>query len=104
MLPDILDVIGRLSFRPAKTMPHIPHEYTVRDQAADEADYVALFEAIQEHGIVERWKRRKQRVLYPGDGFRYWAMTTNVHQTLVLNRCTLADADDMRAKGWITPA
>ena len=42
---EILQVISRLSFRVAKTMPEIPHEYTVRDEE-NEAAYVALFHAI----------------------------------------------------------
>jgi hypothetical protein len=48
-------VIARLSFRVAKTMPEIGHEYTVRSPET-EADFVALFNAIQQHGIYERWK------------------------------------------------
>jgi hypothetical protein len=42
---DILDVIRQLSFHFAKTMPHIPHEYTTRRPETEQA-YVALFNAI----------------------------------------------------------
>src|SRR5262245_17415025 len=53
MTDEILAVIGRLSFRVAKTMPQIPHQYTVRQEAAAEADYVALHRAIREDGVIE---------------------------------------------------
>jgi hypothetical protein len=36
----ILATINKLSFRVAKTMPQIPHQYTVRHEATDQADYV----------------------------------------------------------------
>jgi hypothetical protein len=85
-LDDVLAAIGRLSFRVAKTMPQIPHEYTVRGEE-NEADYVALHNAIRAAGTVEYWHARRvlrgkplerrsrgvaKRYLYPGDGFRYW--------------------------------
>ena len=43
-------VIESLSFRVARTMPEIPHEYVVRGPD-NEAAYVALFNAIMEHGV-----------------------------------------------------
>jgi hypothetical protein len=46
-----------LSFRVARTMPEIPHEYIVRS-ADIEAAYVALFNTIMEHGVCERWASR----------------------------------------------
>jgi len=51
-------------------MPEIPHEYVVRSPDS-EAAYVALFNAIMEHGVCERWAGRDKRYLYPGDGWRY---------------------------------
>jgi hypothetical protein len=49
----ILAIIARLSFRHAKPMPHIPHQYTVRQEAGDEADYIALHNAIGAHSVLE---------------------------------------------------
>jgi hypothetical protein len=82
--PDLLAIIARLSWRPARTMPQIPHEYTVRHEAADPADYWALHRAIARYGVIERWhggymdgntpivRGRGRPGLYPGDGWRYW--------------------------------
>ena len=44
--------IASLSFRVAKTMPEIPHEYVVRKPENEEA-YVALFDLIVERGVHE---------------------------------------------------
>ena len=79
-MPDILEVIARLDFVFARTMPEWPHEYTTRRKARDDADYIALYEAIMQ-GQIEWWradlgKRLKPaRYLYPGDGWRYWSMS-----------------------------
>jgi hypothetical protein len=71
----ILATIARLSFVFAKTMPTLPHEYTERRKAKNDADYVALYEAIMHDGTIEWWRRRPARYLYPGDGWRYWSMS-----------------------------
>jgi hypothetical protein len=52
---EILGVIARLPFRVAKTVPELPHQYTVRSPET-EADYVRLFNAIQANGVFEKWK------------------------------------------------
>jgi hypothetical protein len=69
----ILAVIGRLQFVFAKTMPEAPHEYTTR-RPENEAAYLALYDAIKEHGRPEKWGKNRYRYLYPGDGWRYWTM------------------------------
>jgi hypothetical protein len=86
----VLAIIGRLPWRVAKTMPQIPHQYTVRSHET-EADYVVLFNAIQSAGVDERYNRRRKKYLYPGDGHKYWAMTTSVHQSRILNRMRIED-------------
>ena len=71
-----VDAIARLEFVFAKTMPHMPHEYTVRKKAADDRDYVALYKAIMFDGTVQRYRGKAARYLYPGDGWRYWSMSS----------------------------
>lgn len=89
-MEEILAVIGRLSFRRAKSMPHIPHEYTVRSPET-EADYLTLFAAVLTDGVYERWAGRKKKYLYPGDGRKYWAMTTHVPSSRIINRMKIED-------------
>lgn len=83
-------VIDSLSFRFAKTMSEIPHEYVVRSPD-NEVAYVTLFSAITEHGVYERWAGRHKRYLYPGDGWKYWAMTTDLQRSRVVNRMKIED-------------
>ena len=72
---DHLEIIGRLAWRVAKTMPELPHEYTQRKRQDPrlEALFVVPFHAIQTDGVFERWKGRRKRYLYPGDGWKYWS-------------------------------
>ena len=100
----IRPVIDGLSFRFASTMPEIPHEYVVRSPH-NEAAYVALFSTIMEHGVYERWAGRHKRYLYPGDGWKYWAMTTELPKSWVINRMKIEDdLERSRREGQIAPA
>ena len=83
-------VIDTLSFRFARTMPEILHEYVVRSPD-NEAAYVALFQAIIEVGVYGRWAGRRYQYLYPGDGWKYWAMTTKLQDSQVINRAKVED-------------
>jgi hypothetical protein len=112
----LLDVIARLSFRPARATtrwghPQDPHEYTIRWKADDAADWVALFEAIGERGVIERYAKgraKPRRYLYPGDGWRYWHMAANLdgppHPTdnWIINRNTVEEAERLRGLGIIS--
>jgi hypothetical protein len=114
-LEDLRAAIARLSFRVAKTMPQIPHQYTVRGEGA-EADYVALHQAIRSDGVVEYWHARRvlrgvplerssrgvaKRYLYPGDGFRYWYESA-LPRSKIINRNRVEDAERLRAEGLIS--
>jgi uncharacterized protein (DUF4415 family) len=86
-------MLSRLEFRFAKTMPDIPHWYVTR--TADNAgDYAALFDTIQKEGVWEKFGKRRYRYWRPGDGFKYWAMTTDVRYSRVINRAKVAESDD----------
>jgi len=88
-----LALIEQLSFQVAKSTPHIPHEYTVRDKndPMREWAYIELFHLIQADGMIERRGSRKIRHLYPGDGYKYWAMVTLEPTSRVLNRMRVED-------------
>jgi hypothetical protein len=70
----------------AKTMPHIPHEYVVRT-TENEEQYRRLFLAIKNDGVWEKWKKWDNQYLYPGDGYKYWAMTNEYAKSRIINRC-----------------
>jgi hypothetical protein len=81
----VISPLAPLAFREAQTMPECPHEYVVRTPE-NEAAYVAIFNLIVEQGVHERWGRRKYQYWYPGDGWKYWCMTSDIRQSRVLNR------------------
>ena len=89
--------ITALSFRVAKTMPEIPHEYVVRTPE-NEAAYVALFNLIVEKGVREKWGRAWYQYWYPGDGWKYWRMNNDIRYSRVLNRAR-ADTPATEAAG-----
>jgi hypothetical protein len=74
-----------LVFVRAKTMPHVPHQYVVR-KPHNEQEFLALFDAIQEHGIYEMWANQKKKYWYRGDGWKYWTMTTHRPSENIVNR------------------
>jgi hypothetical protein len=83
--------LSRLTFKFAKSMPETPHWYVVRS-AANEADYVALFHAVQRQGVEEPFGARNYRYWRPGDGFKYWAMTADLAKSHVINRAIVRKA------------
>jgi hypothetical protein len=95
--------LSRLEFRFAKRMPETPHWYVVRTPA-NERDYVALFTIIQERGVAEKFGARNYRYWRPGDGLQYWAMTTNLAQSHVINRARIkGQTDDRRQRSEREP-
>jgi hypothetical protein len=97
----ILEVIARLHFRDARPQPWGAHQYTVRvpDDPQGEADYVALWTAIEAEGVFERWRARKKKYLYPGDGWKYWHMGP-LYQSKIVNRMKIEDdLDRLRREG-----
>lgn len=80
---DAGNAVGRLSFRFARSMPQIPHEYTCRPEAKNDADYVSLFFAVMASPIVAAWqgtkgniKNQKPLRYLHYEGFWYWSMSS----------------------------
>lgn len=84
-LDELHEAVARLTFVFAKTMPQWPHWYVKRSPENEEI-YVALFRAIQEHGYVQPFRGVPRRYLELGDGFKYWAMTTRLELSKIINR------------------
>jgi len=57
----------------AKSMPTMPHWYTLRWQWPADVDFLRVVRFIKTHGFDETFQGRKYRVLVLG-GFKYWAM------------------------------
>jgi hypothetical protein len=116
---NVVEAIGRLEFVFARTMPEVPHEYTLRLNTSRDADYAALYDCIMRDGVIAFWrgkdwvkKCRPARYLCPGDGWWYWSMSPRRtvkpyeegrHPLFVshhINRCTLESWDMFVRRGW----
>lgn len=98
------------NFRFAKTMPEIPHYYTLRKEWQIDSEFcdVALF--IRNWGIKEKWGNRTFTYYYSG-GFKYWTMNeplsyTDKNKTFIINRCEVSKEDydkglSLQKKKWI---
>jgi len=71
-----------LRFRFAKTMAHIPHWYVVRSPE-NEADYVKLYHTIGQRGVWEEFQDHRYLYWYPGDGYKYWAVSPVINRAKV---------------------
>lgn len=70
----------------AKTMPEIPHEYTVVDWNPDKKEsFYDFVRYIQEFGKDEKFYDKKYRYLAL-DGYKYWTMGNPVEETTLINR------------------
>jgi hypothetical protein len=51
-----------------------------------------LFETIKAHGVRELAPsgKNRNRYLYPGDGHKYWAMTSAVWHSRIINRAKVS--------------
>lgn len=84
----VRSIIRKSFWKFAKTMPHIPHFYTLREKAELDEEFVFLVEFIRRYGYDEPWGRRIHRYL-DLDGWKYWTMGARVESTTVINRARL---------------
>ena len=68
----------------ARTMPHIPHEYTLRKNSPRDA-FDAAVVLIREQGEVRPW-RKYIHTYFDYDGWTYWTMGAPLHETILINR------------------
>ena len=62
-LENIRLIIGTSYWKFAKTKPHIPHWYTLRDRSKRDEDFVALVKFIRTYGYDAHWGRFYHRYL-----------------------------------------
>ena len=65
-----------------------------------ETVYVQLFHLIQADGVIEGWRGGRTRFLYPGDGYKYWAVTTSEPESRVINRMRIEDDTARPRREW----
>jgi hypothetical protein len=76
--------VNSVQWRVAKTMPTIPHEYTVSAWGDREAFWAAA-RFIRTHGYRARWRHHKPKPYFDLDGRMYWLIPP------VINRARIGD-------------
>ena len=72
----------------AKTMPEIPHWYTLREERQDDERFSLAVKFVYDNGRLGHWYGRARRY-YDLDGFTYWAMNEPPGETVLMNRAEL---------------
>ena len=69
----------------AKTMPYMPHFYTVGDKWNDKKDFYWTCHAIKKIGILQFFMGKPRNYFYL-DGWRYWIMSDDPNMCKIINR------------------
>lgn len=80
--------IAKHKWKFAKTMPHIPHSYVVKDYLMDEdkEEFAWFVERIQKYGIRLAWGKYKPKPYWFIDEYKYWVMEEDISTTTLVNR------------------
>jgi len=88
---NIDDILANANFVYAKSMPKMPHHYTLRETwDSNTFDYVV--QKIRELGVPERFFK-KTYIYYYANGYKYWTMGNPTDQTKLINRAISDKAD-----------
>jgi hypothetical protein len=69
----------------AKTMPEVPHCYTLKHKADDKDEFIEFANYIKDNGIQMKWGPYQRPYLDIGD-YRYWVMDKNPNDAKIINR------------------
>lgn len=86
-VPDwALEFIEKSYWKFAKTMANIPHAYTIRTwDSTDKVLFARFIQLIQSHGYDQRFYSKTYRYYDVGE-YKYWIMTDQLDEVVVLNR------------------
>ena len=84
------ELLEQQRYKFAKTMPWNPHFYTLKATWQDPAVYKAVIAWILENGELRRWgKQGTVRRYFDHGEWRYWPMTTDPNESILLNRAKI---------------
>lgn len=98
---DIDSFLNRQKWIFAKTYADkAPHEYCLREQVVGtDEEFAQAVQWIRDNGIpMNYWTR--QHVYYFMGGRMYWTMGAPIDQTILINRCNVADYDIKMQISW----
>ena len=88
----------------ARSMPRMPHFYTLRREWAprgDEDDFNALVQFVRANGRKGQFWKMPPRPYLVIDGWRYWCMNQPDDVTGVVNRASMEDAVQKKGFRWL---
>ena len=89
---DVKKELEAKSWRFAKTMPHNPHFYSLREEWQNPDDFSKAVRYIRENGVPKMFDGREYTVLYH-NGFKYWTMGDPLVDTYLINRAEVDETD-----------
>ena len=79
----------------AKTMPHIPHYYTVGQKWSDFSEFIWTANAVVRYGVFQKFFKDPRHYFYL-DGWRFWVMDRDPNDAAIINR----EREDIRKPKW----
>ena len=88
------DFISRQKWIFAKTYANkAPHEYCLKRNVEDESEFVNAAQYILDNGIPMHYYNTDNKPYVFLDGRMYWICSNNLDDTILINRCEVADYD-----------
>lgn len=81
---ELRNLLAVAKFKFAKSMPKIPHYYTLRE-TWDDATFADAVLAIRNYGVPRKFGNRMY-IYYDFDGYTYWTMGDTIENTILINR------------------
>lgn len=96
----LADKLHNAEFRFAKSMPKMPHFYTLRKNWIDE-DFAKVVLLIREHGYKRKWFKTTY-IYFNINQHQYWTMGAKIEDTILINKAKInLDSDyDILAKDY----
>ena len=85
-LENIKQILESKSYRFAKTMPEIPHFYTLKREWDNPKEFEMAVTYIRENGKKELWQDGQHYAYLYVNGWKYWTMGSSVSETILINR------------------
>lgn len=83
-------IFWKTKFKFAKTMPKIPHEYTLKEDWEDDELFEDVVRYIRDNGVKEKFYRKEFTYLYLGN-YKYWTMGNPIETTILINRARVSE-------------
>lgn len=87
-MEDAENYVAQNHWKFAKTLAHIPHEYTLKERSLDPAAFERFVLFIRANGYPKRFGKKTFIYLNIGE-HQYWTMGNPLHITKLINRASI---------------